>query len=88
VEEVIFPRRGCILPSQQITMNDINTKTTCATASGKFKERAINVALVVSALMGTGFFLTHWNRGITDATVFSAILVEIPIQVLIKRQKQ
>ena len=69
-------------------MSDTNMKTTCVTASGKFKDRVINIALVISAMVGTGFFLTHWNRGITDATVFSAILVEISIQVFIKRQKQ
>jgi hypothetical protein len=66
-------------------MRDINMKNTCVTANGKFKDRIINIALVMSALVGTGFFLTHWDRGITDATVFSAILVEIPIQVFIKR---
>lgn len=51
------------------------------------KDKIINIALILSALVGVGFFITHWDRQLTDATVFSAILVEIPIQVFIKRQK-
>ena len=52
-----------------------------------FKEIVINLILVFSAVVGTLFFIKNWNRPITDATIFSTILVEVPIQVFIKRLK-
>jgi hypothetical protein len=87
VVEVILTRKECTLQNQKNIMRDTNTKTTCATVNGKFKDKIINIALILSAIVGVGFFITHWDRQLTDATVFSAILVEIPIQVFIKRQK-
>lgn len=45
----------------------------------------LNVILIIGGLIGLTFFLKNWDRPITDATIFSAILVEVPIQVLIKR---
>lgn len=51
-----------------------------------FRPRTIlNIGLFISAVVGTGFFIKNWNNPLTDATIFSAILVGIPIQVLIKR---
>jgi len=45
----------------------------------------LNIGLFISAIVGTSFFIKNWNNPLTDATIFSTILVEIPIQVLIKR---
>lgn len=50
-------------------------------------KTVITIILILSAVIGTAFFIINWNRPITDATIFSAILVEIPIQVFIKQQK-
>lgn len=53
-----------------------------------FLDNIISILLIMSALIGVGFFIINWNSQLTDGTIFSTILVEIPIQVFIKQQKQ
>jgi len=51
-----------------------------------FRRRTIlNSILICSTVIGITFFILNQDKQLTNATILSAILVEVPIQVLIKR---
>lgn len=40
------------------------------------------------ACIGVWFFVTHWDRPVTNATILSAIMVELPIQFYFQKIKK
>lgn len=43
---------------------------------------------IIGALIGVHFFITNWDRPVTDATIFSAMLVELPVQYYFQKIKK
>ena len=66
--------------TEQLTHNSPVKSTLC--------EKLLMGAFLMGAAAGVWFFLTNWDRPVTDATIFSAILVELPIQFYFQKTKK
>lgn len=65
---------------------DISLKSMRVIVSGSF-DKILMFLFSIGAIVGVWFFLTHWDRPVTDVTIFSAILVELPIQFYFQKKK-
>ena len=66
--------------TEQLTPNTPVKSTLC--------DKLIMAVLVGLAGVGVWFFLTHWNIPMTNATILSAILVELQIQFYFQKIKK